>query len=218
MDGEQACPFEQGPNVRLCREFGTAAKADRKLNPRDDFANPSPEPPDDRFGTELIVIPENVEQLVERAPHRTARQGDVSKFMRDRKASAPGIAAHIVGQRELKFVEKCVAERLDRHIVAKAALLENLRVRGVGERTDRVVGQADGRLAARRQTVQIAGCDDVEIELAAVADKSTILRGRLDAVRRRAPVGTFTFPEVEMRAGRRHSRDVGCILTNSSGS
>lgn len=215
MDGEQPGPFAQGPDVRLCLGFGAAAKADREPNPRDDFANPGPEPPDDRFGAELSVIPENVEQLVERASHRTARQGDVSKLMRDRKASAPGIAAHIVGQRELKFVEKCVAERLDRRIVAKAALLKDPRVLDIDERADRVIGQADSRLAARQQTAQIAGCDEVEIEIANVADQPTILRDGLGAVRRRPPVGTF--PEVEMRGGRCHSRDVSYSPTNTSG-
>lgn len=96
MDGEQRCPLAQGLGVRLCLGFNAAAKADREPNPGDDFANPGPEPPDDRFVAELSVTPENVEQPVERAPHGTARQGDVSKLICDCKASAPRIAAHIV--------------------------------------------------------------------------------------------------------------------------
>ena len=69
MDGKQSRPFAQGQDKRRRLGFGLIAKPDSEPDPVDDLANPGTEPPDDRFAAQLSVIPENIEQLVERASH-----------------------------------------------------------------------------------------------------------------------------------------------------
>jgi hypothetical protein len=104
VDGEQPRPFAQGQDKRRRLGVGAIAKPYREPDPRDDFANASAEPPDYRFGAQLSFMSENVEQLIERAPHRTARQDEMRKLMRNREPSSPGVVTYLRGKGELELV------------------------------------------------------------------------------------------------------------------